>query len=669
MARVRFFSSGAGARLRAAMTVFKVSLGLRAQIFALGLAGVAVLAAISLVGMQLESRSRATADAFERLAFLTNKLSESFLQGRQIATEFLQKPTEQKIAAHDEVMKAATGSLDEIEQLVQRLPDGDPLRQAASFRSGINMYATQFANVVAAQKLLGFNEDAGLQGKLRTAVHTVEDRLKTFDQPRLSVLMLMMRRHEKDFMLRGDEKYGDELKKRVTEFGAELARSDIPADARAEIAKLIDLYQSSFIAFMVGQTSLTEEAADLSQTYGRVRPVLTAVRQAADDKLQLVKADLAAMRRALLAAIALTVAAVVVAALLFGKSLSSPLVKMAATMKRLAAGDLEAEPEQFNRSDEIGTISRALAIFRDKLVENRTLEAAQLEAKDQAEADRKLAMRQVADGFEHAVGGIIRTVSSASSAIETAASGLTETAVATQQLSSTVAAASAQSSSSVQSAAAASEQLASSVAEIGRQVKASSKVAASAVQQADTTNGRIAQLKGTVERIGEVVKMISAVAGQTNLLALNATIEAARAGESGRGFAVVASEVKALATQTAKATEEIETQIAQMQLATDSSVAAIKEIGDTIAKISEISSAIAVAVEQQGSATQEIARNVSEAARGASQVSDSIEAVNRGASDTGTAAGQVQDSAASLLKESDRLTTEVEQFLATVRAA
>jgi methyl-accepting chemotaxis protein len=397
--------------------------------------------------------------------------------------------------------------------------------------------------------------------------------------------------------------------------------------------------------------------------------VLTAVRQAADDQLQSVKADLAAVRRALLAAIALTVAAVVVAALLFGKSLSTPLVKMAATMKRLAAGDLEAKPEQFNRSDEIGTISRALTIFRDKLVENRALEAAQLEAKQQAEADRKLAMRQVADGFEHAVGGIMRTVSSASSAIETAASGLTETAVATQQLSSTVAAASAQSSSSVQSAAAASEQLASSVAEIGRQVKASSTVAASAVQQADTTNGRIAQLKGTVERIGEVVKMISAVAGQTNLLALNATIEAARAGESGRGFAVVASEVKALATQTAKATEEIETQIAQMQLATDSSVAAIKEIGDTIAKISKISSAIAVAVEQQGSATQEIARNVSEAARGASQVSDSIEAVNRGASDTGTAAGQVHDSAASLLKESERLTTEVEQFLATVRAA
>ena len=274
----------------------RLSFGLRGKILALGLAGVVVVSAIFMLGMQLDQQSRATAEQFSRLAASTGRLSEGLLQGRQIATEFLQKPTDAKITTHNEVLKRSAGSLDEIEQFVATLPADDPLRQASSFRSGINMYTTQFSNVVAAQKLLGFNEEQGLQGKLRGAVHSVESRLKQLDQPRLAVLMLMMRRHEKDFMLRGDEKYGDELKKRVGEFAAEMKKTDIPQAAQAEISKLIDVYQSSFIAFMTGQTSLNEEAADLAQTYGRLRPSLVAVRQAADDKLASLQSELAQRR-------------------------------------------------------------------------------------------------------------------------------------------------------------------------------------------------------------------------------------------------------------------------------------------------------------------------------------------------------------------------------------
>jgi methyl-accepting chemotaxis protein len=655
-----FRSSGVGGRIH---------INLRSQILLLGMTGVTVIGAIYLVSLQIETRSQREADEFSALALLTAKVSEGLLQGREIATEFLQKPDDKKIASHTETVKTAVGYLGDIEHLAETLPEKDPIRQASSFRAVINSYTTRFSNVVSAQKLIGFNENDGLQGKLRTAVHTVEGQLKKYDQPRLAVLMLMMRRHEKDFMLRGDEKYGDELRKRADEFSVELAKTDFPADSKAEISKLVDVYKASFLAFMAGQSTLTEEAADLAQIYDRLRPSLIAVRKAADERLESVKTDLASVQRYVFWSICATILVMVTSALLFGRWLSTPLVKMAIAMERLSQGDLDSRIEPVNRRDEIGKISSALFIFHEKLLENRQFAAEQAEMQERAETHRREAMLQVADRFEQAISKIVQTVSTASVEIELAAGSLSKTAETTQELSATVAAASEQSSANVQSAAAASEQMVSSVTEIGRQVHESQKVASAAVQQADQTNARIAELSQSAGRIGEVVKLISAVAAQTNLLALNATIEAARAGEAGRGFAVVASEVKALAGQTAKATEEISVQITQMQAATEHSVSAIQEIGGTIAKISEISSVIAASVEEQGAATQEIARNVQQAAQGATQVSGSIAEVNRGAADTGSAAGQVHGSARELLGESNHLKSEVENFLASIRAA
>jgi methyl-accepting chemotaxis protein len=264
---------------------------------------------------------------------------------------------------------------------------------------------------------------------------------------------------------------------------------------------------------------------------------------------------------------------------------------------------------------------------------------------------------------------IIDTVGAASTELEATASSLSGTAKSTTELTAVVTNASETASANVQAVAAATEELSGSVNEIARQVQESNRIASEAVEQARKTDSRIIALSQAAAKIGDVVKLITAVAEQTNLLALNATIEAARAGESGKGFAVVAQEVKALAGQTGKATDEIRMQIATMQEATQESVAAIKEIGTTIARISEISSTIAAAVEEQGAATQEIASNVQQAAQGTARVATSIVDVNKGAVETGSASDQLLSSAKSLAVESTHLKEALDSFVASVRAA
>jgi methyl-accepting chemotaxis protein len=356
-------------------------------------------------------------------------------------------------------------------------------------------------------------------------------------------------------------------------------------------------------------------------------------------------------------------------AFLIGRGISRPVAGMSAAMGAIAQGRMDTAVPGVGRKDEIGDMAGTLQVFKEGLIEAERLRVEQEQQKTRAEAERKAAMHRLADSFEAAVGNIVRTVSSSATELEAAARTLTHTAEDTQRLSTSVAAASEEASTNVQSVASASEELAGSVSEIARQVQESSRIAGEAVRQAQQTDGRIAELSQAAGRIGDVVKLITAIAEQTNLLALNATIEAARAGEAGRGFAVVAQEVKALAAQTAKATDEIGSQIAGMQTATQESVAAIKVIGGTIDRISEIASAIAAAVEEQGAATKEISRNVHQAAQGTTEVAKNITDVNRGAGETGSASSQVLASAQSLSGESNRLKTEVDTFLATVRAA
>jgi methyl-accepting chemotaxis protein len=349
-------------------------------------------------------------------------------------------------------------------------------------------------------------------------------------------------------------------------------------------------------------------------------------------------------------------------------AISQPIHRIGEVLLELASGNKNVEVPYTARGDEVGGNARAAQTFKEKLIRIEQLEAAEKETARRTAEQRQADMQALVRAFETTVASVVRSVSSSSTELEAAAEGLSATAGATRDLSDRVLSASTQASDNVQSVAFATEELIASLAEISRQVQESTRISLEAVAQAGKTDARITELTRAAGRIGDVVKLITAIAEQTNLLALNATIEAARAGEAGRGFAVVAQEVKALAAQTSKATEEIGVQIAGVQAATQDSVVIIKEIGATIGRISEIAASITAAVEEQVATTQQIAANVQAAAGSAAHVAANIAEVNDSAGGIGAASAQVLTSAQTLSQDGNRLSAEMEKFLAAVGA-
>ena len=349
-------------------------------------------------------------------------------------------------------------------------------------------------------------------------------------------------------------------------------------------------------------------------------------------------------------------------------SLTRPVNAMIDSMARLADNDLEVDVPGVGKTDEIGAMADAVQIFKDNLIRNRKLEAEQANAQEEQQR-RALAIEERTRAFDKIISQTLATVTAAAGQMESSSQSMSETAEETNVQSNTVAASAEEASTNVQTVAAATEELNASIAEIAGQVNQSRQAASSAVSEVDKANENVRELARAAQSIGEVLTLISDIAEQTNLLALNATIEAARAGEAGKGFAVVASEVKSLAEQTAKATDEIGSQIGNIQSSTEDSVEAVNRIGTVIEQISERSSAVAAAVEEQTCATQEIARNVAEVSKGAGDVTSNITEVSKAAGATGAAATEVLQASQDLKSQADELRMEVDTFLEDLRVA
>jgi len=631
------------------------------------LLGFAIVLAALLITDSIRSGVSAARDAALAEYITVQNISQDFLNARRREKDFLLRKdknfadlhaqTSAKIAEETKTLAAAINA-----------DDGAQLQKLQDLYRAYDAKFNEVANDVIT---MGLKPDSGLLGKLRGAVHEIEAALQSNSDPQLMISMLMMRRHEKDFIAREDQSYADNLTKEQAHFNDLVKQSSLATDAQDKLTALSGTYLAAFLEMAKLDLAIKDKLAAMSQAYADAEPILAAIQQSANGRFDAARTEMLQIDSRARTTMMVTVVVIGVIMLLLawaiGRGISRPVVALAEAMKRLSSGDKSVSVPVVGR-DEVAEMANAFGVFKENMIRAETLAAQELEAQRQR-AERARLIERLTNDFDHDVSDVLRTVASATAEMQATASSMTSTAEETSRQSTVVASASEEASMNVQTVATATEELSASVSEISRQVTQSAQIAGQAVEDANRTNAQVKSLAEAAQKIGEVVSLINDIASQTNLLALNATIEAARAGEMGKGFAVVASEVKNLANQTAKATEEIAAQIGGIQQATGEAVKAIQSIGQTIGEINSITTAIAGAVEEQGAATQEIARNVQQAAVGTQEVNTNIAGVSQAASMTGAAAEQVLGAASELSQQSDTLRRKVEAFLSAIKAA
>ena len=615
-------------------------------IAALAVTSLIILVTTFFSGDRLVDRAFVDQQNNEKLATLTKYVELGTLHMRRREKDFLLRKDLKYADQYFKQKQDITSTLDKLYDLPAAI---NVQTEILLLNEYLDKHSQQFEKIVALMQTMGLDEESGLRGALRTAVHQIEDQLTATNNEPLTIKMLMMRRHEKDFMLRGQGKYIQRIKERRLEFLKLLEESNISDENKQRLTTLINEYLNKFNEWALTNQETQQEIKTLSTIFKEMEPNFKILFETAGTGLDQAQTELTDIRNrttdlTLIIGFVLLFSSILLSVLIT-RSITVPLGKIISAMKRLAKGDQTIEVIGLNRKDEIGEMSRAVQVFKENSIEITNSRAENAKRREEQAASLKAEILSIADALGQEVRDAVEDTNTKTNEMRAASRNMNEIIESLTKRSASVSNSTGQASERIQAVASASEELSSSIGEITRQVEQSNAITLKAVDEAKSTDTTISELSGAAEKIGNVVTLIQDIAEQTNLLALNATIEAARAGDAGKGFAVVASEVKSLATQTAKATEEISDQITSIRSETGKAVTAIRSITEVITEVNDISQTINDSIEQQNLATQEISQNVQETAINTTEASDEVNYLAVETNEVKNISTQVRDNA------------------------
>ncbi|MBV1885450.1 MAG: HAMP domain-containing protein [Parvibaculaceae bacterium] len=649
---------------------------------------IGVLLAVSLLGLSAIATTHFVGDAAQhRATKLQMEAGHLITQVSEIKAALMQMDEQQKefqLSYDPKAPQVARKDAEFVHKTLQELnydiADESMRVSAKRMQAQIPIYIETMNSMVAERNILGKSPEDGLLGELRTAIHGVEKLLldpnfgsgSTLEVDKVMIKMLMMRRHEKDFMLRGSEKYIHRLDKRVEETQALLKASNLPQQQQIKAIAALKEYQIKFLKFTQSGAKLATLEASMKTIFHQIEPLSEVLSEHGHEiDEHAIKAEHAARsttQTIMVSAIVLIFLLVAIANLTMAVSISQPIGHLTTAMRTIAGGAFETPVPGLTRGDEIGVMANALETFRQTAINGKALIEAQRE-EEGYKTRRAHHIEKASIIFEKNIETVIKGLTDSASTMSQSTTELSAVTKETVKRSTEVTDAVHTSSSNVTAVASATEELSASVSEIQRQIIHTRDVSQKAKIQTKQSEETVGRLAHAASQINDVVTLINDIANQTNLLALNATIEAARAGEAGKGFAVVANEVKALAGQTANATDEIVKQIQTMQNVTEETVSAISEITTIMESIGEGTAEVASAIEEQTTATQEISQNVQGVSENVNIISNNMEEVNKANEKTSDTSTLVSEAAFNLTGQSNSLRTEVDVFLKALKTA